>query len=305
MKKIATFILALTLGQAAQAQSSDLQALLSGRDAPTAIRLGQLDGSWRRVVIAGAGAEKGGMSDMLGTLAQLGAAGKGGGGGGAEAAMGMMFMNSLFGGGGGKAPVYYTQGRTVTMGSETFLVAYTPEKKEINIMELIAESQKNGGKEPDFQKLMEGGKVTAETPLAVSFINVKAINSLSGVRPFELQREIAESGPGDLGLLGMLGAHRQVEHGPVGEAHPEPATEVIDPDVRQMIRAAYGADRQLARAAGRITMDVSHRNRVVVLRGTVPTEQLRGQAVRAAVRALNQNGLHYTVKNELHVSGWK
>jgi hypothetical protein len=207
MKRLAGAVLFLTLAAPAFGQSMDFQQLFSGKEFPHTLKLAELDGDWRRVSIGIAGAQKGGLSDMLGPLMQAGMMSDGDKGKGkndaAAAMLGMSFFSSLFGGGEKKEPVYYTKGKTVTVGSETFLLAYCFEKPELNLMQLAADSEKNG-KDPDFSKAAMDGRLTPESALTISLLNVKSITTLNSIRPFDMAQEIADSAKGGGGLMDLI-----------------------------------------------------------------------------------------------------
>lgn len=206
--RIALVAIALAVTAPALGQEISLQGLLAGRDQPLVLTLKDLNAEWRRLTITSPNSS-GGMGDTLGQLAQLGMMSQGGKGKseGAEAAMGMALLNMLFGGGDSRAPVYYTRGLTLSLGGETFLVAYKADRKQSSIMELAMQAQASGGKEPDPQKMMEAGKLSGDTPVALALINIRSIGTIYDVRPFDLQREIEESAAaGAGGLMGLFGA---------------------------------------------------------------------------------------------------
>ncbi len=211
----------VALGGAAFGQGSILQDVVSGKDAPLSLHLKDLNSDWKRMSIATPGSG-GGMGDMLGQLMQNLMMGNGNKGG-SDAAMGMAFMSSLFGGmggGGGSQPVYYTKGQTGSIGGETFLIAYRYEKPEVNFMQLIMESEQNGGKEPDFAKMAATGKMSPESAVTLSLLNVKSISAMSGIRSFDMNQEIAESQKGGGGLLEMLAAKKNAPPPPPDVAAP-------------------------------------------------------------------------------------
>ena len=197
------------LGGPALSQGSSLQDVVSGKDTPLTLHMKDLNSDWKRMTLSVAGSG-GGMSDMLSQLMQMGMMSGGNKGGGADAAMGMAFMSSMFGGGGGggSQPVYYTKGQTSSLGGETFLIAYKYDKPEVNFMQLIMESQQNGGKEPDFAKLSAAGKMTADLTLSLSLINVKTIGTMGGIRAFDLNQELADAQKGPGGLFDLMAARK-------------------------------------------------------------------------------------------------
>jgi hypothetical protein len=107
--------------------------LFGSKNIPTSIRLRELNSSWR----------------AMGTNGPL------------ELGNFQMIVNSSAGG--SFAATYYTKGETVTIGSETYIVAYS-------LFTLV-------------------DKVTPDLPLTLSLLNLKTIGSLSNIRPFDVFKE--------------------------------------------------------------------------------------------------------------------
>jgi hypothetical protein len=106
---------------------------LFGSKVPTSIRLRELNSSWR----------------AMGTNGAL------------ELGNFQMLVNSSAGG--SFAATYYTKGETITIGSETYVVAYS--------LFTLAD------------------KVTPELPLSLSLLNLKTVGSFSNIRPFDVVKE--------------------------------------------------------------------------------------------------------------------
>ena len=193
--------------------------------APHTMKLKQFDSTWFRMTVKQTESGAGGTGDMLSKLAQIGmmADGDKSKNTGMEAALGL----SMLGGMSGAPSVCFTRGQTLAIGPETFLVAYTVEKKAPNMLEIIMQAEQTG-KEPDMAALFGGGKWTEDTDASLSLVNVRSIQSLSGVRPFDLEKEIAEGGSGGLDLmqLMMLGMSKEVEKpaAPVKPQQQKPST---------------------------------------------------------------------------------
>jgi hypothetical protein len=190
-------------------QGGDFQQLLAGKEQPSSLALQDLTTDWRRITIARADGGMGGLGDMMSQLIQAGMmSDMGKGKGKPEDAMGAMMamsmLGGLFGGGSSQEPVYYTRGATVAVGGEVFLIAYRYKKPEVNFMQMMMESQAAGGKEPDFTKMSEGAKLTPESRLNLTLVNVKSIGSLGDIRPFDMNQEIAESAKAGGGLMDLL-----------------------------------------------------------------------------------------------------
>lgn len=75
---------------------------------------------------------------------------------------------------------HYTRGETVSIAGETYLIAYSPPPNSAAM---------------GFMMFGRSGAtveaVTAETPFALSLLNVRTMSSLSDIRPFDLEAELA------------------------------------------------------------------------------------------------------------------
>jgi len=129
--KIAHRILAVTMfaivgvTSVARADNADLKDLLSGKQVPLALKLKDLDGSWRRLRVTApsdAGA-------FLGAYAQL--------------------M------GGAGAGVYYTKGDTVILAGSTYVIAYQHPSKPVDMMAMM-----RGGTPPEPETLTPDTSLT-------------------------------------------------------------------------------------------------------------------------------------------------
>lgn len=194
---------ALAVPAAAQGQRSVEPAdLFSGKGPASTLALKSLDQNWRRVTINGPAELKGGG---VGQLA-----------GG--------FLGAMFGGGAPagptSAPPTYTQGATATFGGETFLVVYRPNLKSLDFMALMQAGP--AGKLPAPERL------TPDTPLTLTLVNVRSITSMGDFRPFNLQQELDESAKAadeEKRLIQQL-----QQNGPGDVAAPGVGLEAVDPD---------------------------------------------------------------------------
>lgn len=83
--------------------------------------------------------------------------------------------------------IYYTQGQTLTLGKQKYLVVYRPKGSNLTLTDLIKSGRNNTSPESLIQTL------TPETQLVLSLINLSKIDSLQDIQPFDLQQEIRES----------------------------------------------------------------------------------------------------------------
>lgn len=293
------------------AQKTDFSGLLANKDVPFSLKLKDLNSDWRRMkytglVMAGSGME--GFASMLGNLGPLmqmgmmselgkpGGKGNGGGAGGMDAMMPavMSMLGGMFGGGGD--PVYYTKGQTVEMGTETFIVAYRHKKPETNFMQMMMEAGKpGGGKEPDMAKMMDAGKLSADSDLSVTLINSKSVGMMHDLRQFDMQKEIEEAKSANaLADLMMADKGNGGKPAEIAEdVHTEPVS--VEADLKQML----ADDATLGKSGN--TVSVKIEDNVVVLSGTVKTAQLKQRATNLVQKEIKTLGGGYTVRNEIKI----
>jgi hypothetical protein len=285
----------------ASAQNSTLHQILSGKDVPLTMKLKELTSEWRRVSLTGPVSAKNPMSDIMNTMMQAGAAGKGGGDKMGEM-LGMSMLSGMFGGGngGGEEARYYTQGNTVTVSGETFLVAYKLDKPQTSFMQLVMDSQKNGGKEPDFAKLSEQNKVSGDTTVSLSLTSMKAITGISNIRPFDLAAEIADSGKTGGGLMDLLAlAGQRTELKPVEQPHAETsvaAAPEVSPTGAVLDELAKTGHNKYVKG-----LQVTSEGSSLILRGTAKSPALRDLVISTAKSALKHAGSNLSVRSQLVV----
>lgn len=149
-QKMMLFLLAVLLvAVTQQAFGAGLRSALSGEKVPLTLQLKDLDGSWRRMIIA----SQGGF-DASAT-----------------------WLTMLLGRPGG---AYYTRGETVSIGGDSFLVAYRV--KPVEMASLLRDPAR---------QLPAPEKLTPETTLRLSLINLREIVSFNDIAVFDLQEELA------------------------------------------------------------------------------------------------------------------
>jgi len=176
-------VLPQTLFAQEKSSGGDLETLFSGKSQPISLKMKDLDSAaWRRVKIGG-GADKkedGGLGGMLGAMF--------GGGGAGEGMGGMMsaLLGPMFSGVSTAGPnVYYTRGKTIVLGNETYLVAYQPQIKEVDFATIMKMKDMSAPPTPK--------PLTPDTVLVMSLLNLHTIGNLTGIQPFDMQMEITES----------------------------------------------------------------------------------------------------------------
>jgi hypothetical protein len=83
--------------------------------------------------------------------------------------------------------IYYTQGKTIVINEQPYLVTYRAEDSYLKFSELI----KSGSSSLESLKKA----LTPESRLVLSLFNLNTIDSLGDIQPFDLQREIEASNP--------------------------------------------------------------------------------------------------------------
>jgi hypothetical protein len=159
--------------------------IFGSKGIPTSVRLRELNSSWR----------------AMGTNGPL------------ELGNFQMIVNSSAGG--SFAATYYTKGETVTIGSETYIVAYS-------LFTLV-------------------DKVTPDLPLSLSLLNVKTIGSLSNIRPFDAVKEtkVLEKQLAMIKLSNVWDPTKAAEPEPSYTPEIEPSTPSVKPSrkpTRQPVR---------------------------------------------------------------------
>jgi len=82
--------------------------------------------------------------------------------------------------------VYYTQGNTVTLSKQQYLVVYRPEGSNISLTDLLQSGRKRSP-----ESLVK--ELSPNSKLVLSLINLSKLDSLQDIQSFNLQREIKES----------------------------------------------------------------------------------------------------------------
>jgi hypothetical protein len=142
---------AATAASSAPASRLSFAQLMSGKSFPLKLRLRDLTRDYRRIAVSSGG------SDIYNAQMQM--------------------MASRVG---VELGLYYTKGQTVTVGGETYLVAYRPQVR------LPAEMWNFHGRDA----LSESTKPGPDTALALSLLNLRTSGSLSDVRPFDPNTDI-------------------------------------------------------------------------------------------------------------------
>ncbi|MCG3147252.1 MAG: hypothetical protein PCFJNLEI_00691 [Verrucomicrobiae bacterium] len=155
MKITHLLALALLTGSVALADVTTMEQALAGKEFPLTLKFKDLDAGWRRLT-ASATVDPANI------------------------------YRAMYGG--AAAGYYYTKGQTVTVGGETYLVAYKSQMKALDMVAMQAAMR--GGQPP------EPEKPTATTVLALALLNLRSAGSLTDIRPFDLD---AELGGGDAG----------------------------------------------------------------------------------------------------------
>jgi hypothetical protein len=136
-KAIALVLAAILCTYSQSSISAELDQVISGSKFPLNLKLMDLDSEWRGFSISGQFETGGGMQVFNSLLVTT--------------------ANNL----------YYTKGQTITVGSETYLIAYRLDITERQL------------------------KLTPETKLMLSLLNLRTIGSLNNIRQFNFEQERA------------------------------------------------------------------------------------------------------------------
>jgi hypothetical protein len=151
-------------------RGADLTDLLSGKHCPLTVKLGGLDKNWRRITLATAGTANGNISISV-TV---------GGTTGGTSGSSQNNVADLPG-----SRTYLTTGQTVSANGQMYLVAYRLPGAGLDLAALI---QAVATQSPPATSTL-----TPDSTLCLSLLDVRSIGSLEDVRPFDLNREIADS----------------------------------------------------------------------------------------------------------------
>jgi hypothetical protein len=145
-----------------QGYASDLQNLLSGQDIPLSMELQNLDKSWRKISISGQFE----MADFIKNWSNL-------------------FGSASY------DNTYYTQGNTITIENQSYLIAYRL-PLEPQSMTLVQWMENLSGldkcQEENFPK-----KLTGKTQVVLSLLNLNTVGSMNNIIPLDVGQEIAKS----------------------------------------------------------------------------------------------------------------
>lgn len=148
----------------AGAAAVSLPDVFGGKTFPLTRTLKSLDETWYRVAIASAADATGATSGMMGALL------------------------------GGSANVVYTRGDLISIGGETFVVGYH-EASGGGLAAMMREELARGKD----SSTPEPKKLTADTELLLTLLSVRNVGSFSDMRPFNLEKELADSKSPSLG----------------------------------------------------------------------------------------------------------
>ncbi|MBW4554283.1 MAG: hypothetical protein KME35_24740 [Aphanocapsa sp. GSE-SYN-MK-11-07L] len=133
--------------------TADLSQALAGTNLPLSLKLKELNSDWRRLTLGEQQSDLASLIPFLGSLMEV-------------------LVNHTF----------YTQGKTVNVGSETFLVVYRVPGNGISLASLAKSSLTSEDSIPE---------VTPETALSLSLLNLSAVKNLGDIQIFDLEQELA------------------------------------------------------------------------------------------------------------------
>lgn len=146
--------------------ANDLQDIFGDRDFPLNLKLKDLDGAWTRVTLTLRFNPEALIPEVFKVLA-LGTPGYS-----------------------GDRNLYYSQGKTIEVGNEIYLVAYRlPEQFDILDYQLFNQSPGDNPCIADFVVQ----PLTPQTAVSLTLINLEAIQTFSEIAPLNVEEEIAAS----------------------------------------------------------------------------------------------------------------
>ncbi|MHB0938115.1 MAG: hypothetical protein ACYC6A_17125 [Armatimonadota bacterium] len=126
--------------------------LIGGKTLPLSLKLKELNADWRRFTTSGA------ANSMETFITMMATEGRG-----------------LPG-----PAVFYTKGQTVTLNTETFLIAYQQETKPFDFQQVM-----------ERHELPQPQPLTPETTLNLALLNLRNAGNILDIRPFKLEDELA------------------------------------------------------------------------------------------------------------------
>lgn len=162
MRRLQRLLLAsailLGIRTGARGQAIDFKEILTGSGLPQTIKLKDVTGEWRRVTL-------GVQLDIV-------------------ALFSLSTQNER--GGTPSAADFFTRGQTVKLDTETFLIAYTLKSQTpISALMKIKPQDKEPTKPPV--------GMTPDTELTLTLLNLRSINTIRDIRPFNIEEEIARA----------------------------------------------------------------------------------------------------------------
>lgn len=139
-------------------RANDLTEIFADPNIPLTLKLGALDNNWKRLQLDG---ESLGPSPFLFGMSGI-----------LESAL--------------RTNVYYTQGQTVTLNKQQFLIVYRPDGRNIDLADLMRSGRNNTP-----ESLVN--ELTSDSQLNLSLINLSTVKGLKDIQPFNLQKEIEDS----------------------------------------------------------------------------------------------------------------
>lgn len=144
----------ITLTCSQPSSAADFTELISGKNLPLTLKLKNLDNKWRRLTVSN-------QSETSNWLEIFGA-----------------ISGAL------QTGTYYTKGQTVTADSETYFVVYRLQSTQKDLRALV---------QSDSSTKFTPAVLTPETTITLSLLNLRTVNGLNDLVPFNLQQEIEAS----------------------------------------------------------------------------------------------------------------
>ncbi|NJN74422.1 MAG: hypothetical protein HC799_17330 [Limnothrix sp. RL_2_0] len=160
---LSTMMAMTPLGFAQKQARVSANPLAESSDLPLSLTLGELDGSWRKFKTSGQYE----FGDLMKAWANL---------------IGFSSYNNL----------YFTQGKTITVAGNSYLVAYRfpVSDEDINLEEMFDSWQLGEGCDPSE---MTDSMISLDTKVSLSLLNPNTIGSLNDIESFDVTTEIEKA----------------------------------------------------------------------------------------------------------------
>jgi hypothetical protein len=279
-------------------QTNSIESLINGEKNPITLPLKEMDSTWKRIVIHLVGEfpyTSGGLSQLLSTLLYDSISDKITNQT-LRDYMSPIIIRNTFDQQITPETIYYTQGKTQTIGSETFLITYKSLVNQQNlidsVMKLMIDSLKSGKSTPsksEIKKVILADKASPDTLLSLELVNTKQIKSLSVLRPFELKTEITEMNR-VIDFAQSVDLLEQQNNAKALQRLAGKTKQEIINEIAESIRKAFQSDKELGSSGNGVNISVKAEGDKIFLTGMTKTTAQKKQASDLAEKTVKTFG---------------